>query len=184
MIRSGVLLLLSLLLVLLLFGEPVCAAEPLTNQQQKGRVQLTGSIVDTACAMHMGNEGQTVTLQPASLDGLVRGAVTFRRALNIYLSDCGITNTGSSVITSRALKLTFEGEAEGKYFGLQGAAQGVAIQIKDAHGKRIAPGMSLDDSSGAVDTIELNYFLELVGTGTVLQAGDYHATIKLSVQHF
>ena len=184
MIRSGVLLVLSLLLVLYLFVEPVCAADLLADKQPKGRVQLAGSIVDTACAMHMGNEGQTVTFQPASLDGLVRGEASFQRPLNIYLSDCGITGTGSNALSSRALKLTFEGEVNGNNFGLQGAAQGVALRIKDVRGKLIAPGMSLDDSSGAADTMELNYVLELVGTGSALQAGNYHATIKLSIQHF
>jgi len=184
MIRSGVLLLLSLLLVLYLFGVQACAADLLANKQQEGRVQLVGSIVDTGCAMRMGNEGQTVTFQPASLDGLVRGEASFQRPLNIYLSDCGITYTGSNALSSRALKLTFEGEVDGNNFSLQGAVKGIALRIKDARGKLIAPGMLLDDSSGVADTMVLNYVLELVGTGSALQAGNYHATIKLSIQHY
>ncbi len=30
----------------------------------------------------------------------------------------------------------------------------------------------------------LNYSLTLVGSGHALEAGSYHATIKLSIQHF
>lgn len=181
MLRSSVLL---LSLLLLLFGKPVCAVEPLVGKQQKGRVQLTGSIVDTACAMRLGNEGQTVTFQPAALHSLVRGDASFRQPLNIYLSDCDTSNTRSSASTAPALKLTFEGENNGKYFGTQGTAQGVAIQIKDVHGKLITPGMSLEGNSRNTDTMTLKYFLEIVGTGSALQAGNYHAVIKLSVQHF
>ncbi|WP_321838107.1 fimbrial protein [Pseudomonas kulmbachensis] len=180
MIRSSALLLIPLFL----FGQTIYSAEPVDNRLQKGRVQLFGSIVDTGCAMRVGNEGQTVTFQPAALHGLVRGDASFQQPLNIYLSDCGNANNGSSARVSRTLELTFEGENSGRYFGVQGAAQGIALQIKDAHGKLITPGMLLEDSSRIADTLALNYFLELVGTGNTLQAGNYHATIKLSIQHF
>ena len=184
MIRSTVLLLLLLLLVFYLFGTPVRAADPLAGSALKGRVQVTGSIVDTGCAMRVGNEGQTVTFQPAALQGLVRGDASFRRPLNIYLSGCGNLSARANSSASRGMKLTFEGENNGQYFGVQGAAQGVALQIKDAHGKLITPGMLLDDIARAADAMALNYFLELVGTGSSLRAGNYHATIKLSIQHF
>ena len=180
MIRSSALLLIPLFL----FGQPVYSAEPADKSQQKGRVQLVGSIVDTGCAMRVGNAGQTVTFQPAALHGLVRGDASFKQPLNIYLSDCGTSNSGSSARAARALELTFEGESNGRYFGVQGGAQGIALQIKDARGKLITPGMLLEDTSRIADTLALNYFLELVGTGNTLQAGNYHATIKLSIQHF
>lgn len=180
MIRTSALLLIPLFL----FGKPVCATEPVDNRQQKGRVQLAGSIVDAGCAIRVGNEGQTVTFQPVALHGLVRGDTSFQRPLNIYLTNCGASNAGSGARVSRALELTFEGENNGKYFGVQGVSQGVALQIKDARGKLITPGMLLEDSSDSAGTMALNYFLELVGTGSTLQAGNYHATIKLSVQHF
>ena len=173
-----------LLIPLFLFVKPVCAAEPLDSQQLRGGVQVAGSIVDTGCAMRVGSEGQTVIFQPAALHGLVRGDASFQQPLNIYLSDCGTVNSGSSTRTSRALELTFEGEGNGRYFGVQGTAQGVALQIKDARGKLITPGMLLEDGSRIADSLALNYFLELVGTGNTLQAGNYHATIKLSIQHF
>ena len=180
MIRTSAILLIPLFL----FVKPICAAEPQDSKQLKGRVQMAGSIVDIGCAMRVGNEGQTVTFQPAALHGLVRGEASFQQPLNIYLSDCGTANSGSRARASRALELTFEGESNGKYFDVQGVAQGIALQIKDARGKLITPGMLLEDSSRIADTLALNYFLELVGTGNTLQAGNYHATIKLSIQHF
>lgn len=167
MIRSSALLLIPLFL----FGQTIYSAEPVDNRLQKGRVQLFGSIVDTGCAMRVGNEGQTVTFQPAALHGLVRGDASFQQPLNIYLSDCGNANNGSSARVSRTLELTFEGENSGRYFGVQGAAQGIALQIKDAHGKLITPGMLLEDSSRIADTLALNYFLELVGTGNTAAGG-------------
>lgn len=184
MIRSTVLLLLPLLLCLCLFGASVSAADPMAGKALKARVQLSGSIVDTGCAMQVGNEGQTVTFQPAALHGLVRGDASFQQPLNIFLSGCGTLDARGKNPSSRALRLTFEGDNNGQYFSLQGVAKGVALQIKDVRGSLITPGMLLDDSARSVDTLALNYFLELVGTGSSLQAGNYRATIKLSIQHF
>ncbi|NNA54021.1 fimbrial protein [Pseudomonas lactis] len=183
MVRSCVLLLLPLPLFLCLLGAPVRAAEPSVEKALKGRVQVLGSIVDTGCAMKVGNDGQTVTFQPAALQGLVRGDASFQQPLNIFLSGCATVGARSISPSSRVLKLTFEGDSDGQYFGVQGVAQGVALKIKDGHGKLITPGMLLDDSARSVDAMELNYFLELVGTGSLLRAGDYHATITLSIQH-
>lgn len=184
MSRSAVLLLLSQLLCLCLLGPPVSAADSPAPQAQRGRVQLSGSIVETGCAMQVGNEGQTVTFQPAALHGLVRGEASFKQPLNIVLSGCGTLNAHGNGSSSRALRLSFEGDGNGQYFGLQGVAQGVALQIKNASGKLITPGMLLDDSVLSADAMALHYFLELVGTGISLRAGNYHATIKLSIQHF
>lgn len=180
MIRTSAIL----LILLILFVKPVCAVELQDSQQLRERVQMVGGIVDTGCAMRVGNEGQTVIFQPAALHGLIRGDASFQQPLNIYLSDCGTANSGSSVRPSPALELTFEGESNGRDFSVQGAAQGIALQIKDARGKLVTPGMLLEDSSRIAGTLAFNYFLELVGTGNTLQAGNYHATIKLSIQHF
>jgi type 1 fimbria pilin len=185
MIRSSALLLSPLLLFSVLLGGSLRADEIAVGGALKGRVQLSGSIVDTGCVMSVGNEGQTVVFQPAALHGLIHGDASFQRPLNILLSGCGGELDGQGQTSSlRALKLTFEGDSSGRYFDIQGVAQGVALQIKDSRGKLITPGMSLDGATRAVDAIELNYFLELVGTGSSLQAGNYHATIKLSIQHF
>lgn len=184
MSRSATLLLLPLFLYSCLFGTSASAADSPVNKTQRGRVNMSGSIVEAGCAMQVGNEGQTITFQPAALHGLVRGDASFKQPLNILLSGCGALNARGNGSSSRALKLTFEGEGNGQYFGIQGAAQGVALQIKNAGGKLITPGMILDTSALSADAVALNYFLELVGTGNSLRAGNYHATIKLSIQHF
>ena len=48
----------------------------------------------------------------------------------------------------------------------------------------MSPGMLLEHSLVSSDLLVLSYSLTLVGSGQTLEAGDYHATIKLSIQHF
>lgn len=171
-------------LTLCTLSGPVCFAEPLVNTALKGRVQISGSIVDSACTIRMGNDSQTIMFKPTALNGLVNGDTSSKQTLNIYINDCVTYRTDDNTEPSQRFKLTFEGESNGKYFSIQGAAQGIALQIKDQEGQLISPGMLLQHSSVSPDMLTLNYSLSLVGSGHALEAGDYHATIKLSIQHF
>ncbi|MCK3863868.1 hypothetical protein [Pseudomonas sp. B329] len=182
MIRSPVVLLIPLLLYT--FGQPVCAIEPMVNSALEGRVQLAGSIVDSACTIRVGNESQTIDFKPTVLNELVHGNTSPQQPLNIYITDCVTSNSRSAPPSSQQFKLTFEGAGEGKHFSLQGAAKGIALQIKNTQGTLISPGMLLEHGSLSADTLMLNYSLTLVGIGQALEAGNYHATIKLSIQHF
>ncbi|TLG91680.1 hypothetical protein FEM54_12070 [Pseudomonas edaphica] len=182
MIRSAVVLLMPLVLYILV--QPVCAIEPLANSALEGRVQLAGSIVDSACTIRVGNDSQAVDFKPTVLNGLVHGNTSPQQPLNIYISDCVNSNSRSNTTPSQRFKLTFEGQGEGKHFTLQGAAKGVALQIKDEQGTLVSPGMLLEHGSLSADTLMLNYSLTLVGSGQALEAGNFHATIKLSIQHF
>lgn len=44
--------------------------------------------------------------------------------------------------------------------------------------------MLLERSALSTDSLMLNYSLTLVGSGHALKVGNYHATIKLGIQHF
>lgn len=175
MIRSTALLLMAIGPL----GVPVCAADAL-----KGRVQLAGSIVDSACTIRVGNDSQMITFNPLALNGLLSGNISSQQPLTIYISNCIASEKHNNSAPSLRFKLTFEGQPDGKYFGIHGGAKGIALQIKDQQGKLISPGMSLEHNTQSTDSLMLNYSLTLVGSGHALEAGDYHATIKLSIQHF
>ncbi|MEG0964231.1 MAG: fimbrial protein [Pseudomonas sp.] len=182
MTRSTAALLMPLVLYVL--AQPACAVEPSLNSALKGRVQLVGSIVDSACSIRVGNDSQTVAFKPTAFSGLARGDSASQQSLSIYVSDCISPSSRSTTSPSQRFKLTFEGEQDGKYFSVKGAAKGIALQIKDEYGKLISPGVLLEHSSLSGDLLMLNYSLALVGSGHVLEAGDFHATIKLNIQHF
>jgi type 1 fimbria pilin len=172
-------------LALFVLGEPASATEPLPGGSLKGRVQITGSIVDSACSIRVGGDSQTIAFKPLTLNGLLSGDTTSQQSLTIYISDC-ITpdKNNNKTDPSQHFKLTFEGQPYGDNFGIQGGAKGLALQIKDNQGKLISPGMSLKHGALSIDSLMLNYSVTLVGSGHVLEAGDYHATIKLNIQHF
>ena len=165
-------------------GQPACATEPAAYSALKGRVQLTGSIVDSACTLYMGSDSQTVNFKPTALNRLIDSSPAAQQSLSLYIGNCISSTTQRNSDSSKRFKLTFEGEGQGQYFGMQGSAHGVALQIKDTQGRLVSPGMLLEHSLVSSDLLVLSYSLTLVGSGQTLEAGDYHATIKLSIQHF
>lgn len=175
MIRSTALLLLTLCPLVV----PISAAEAL-----KGRVQLGGSIVDSACNMQVGSDRQTIAFKPMALNGLLNSDTSSQQSLTLYISDCIASEKPNDTEASQRFKLTFEGQSHGKYFAIEGVAKGIALQIKDRQGKLVSPGMLLEHNTLSADSLMLNYTLTLIGIGHALEAGDYHATIKLNIQHF
>ncbi|HHJ1299318.1 PAP fimbrial minor pilin protein precursor [compost metagenome] len=174
MIRSTVLLLTLCPLIM-----PTSAADAL-----EGHVQLGGSIVDSACNMRVGSDRQTIAFKPMTLNGLLNGDTSSQHSLTLYISDCIASEKPNDTDVSQRFKLTFEGQPNGKYFAIEGIAKGIALQIKDRQGKLVSPGMVLEHNELSTDSLMLNYSLTLVGVGHALEAGDYHATIKLNIQHF
>ncbi|MFP3407754.1 fimbrial protein [Pseudomonas sp. P1B16] len=173
------------LALLFVLSEPASATEPLPGGSFKGRVQIAGSIVDSACSIRVGGDSQTIAFKPLALNGLLSGDTTSQQSLTIYISDC-ITPEKHNKKTDpfQRFTLTFEGQPYGKNFGIQGGAKGIALQIKDNQGKLVSPGMLLEHGALSIDSLMLNYSMTLIGSGHTLEAGDYHATIKLSIQHF
>lgn len=175
MIRSIALLLLAIGPL----GVPLYAADAL-----KGQVQLAGSIVDSTCNIRVGNDSQMIAFNPMALNGLLSGDISSQQPLTIYISNCIASEKHKNSVSSQRFKLTFEGLPVGKHFGIQGGAKGIALQIKDQQGKLISPGTLLEQYIPSTDSLMLNYSLTLVGSGHALEVGEYHATIKLSIQHF
>jgi type 1 fimbria pilin len=170
-------------LCLCMLVSPKGYAESVDNNALKGRVYIDGSIVDSGCVIRVGNDNQTVAMQAVAMHGLLQGDATLQTPLNIYISNC-IAAPLKGTESLQAFRLTFDGESEGRHFIVQGAAKGVALQIRDAEGRLITPGMLLQSNALPAGNLTLNYFLRLVGSGQSLQSGNYHSTIKLNIQHF
>ncbi|MFJ2455908.1 fimbrial protein [Pseudomonas protegens] len=151
---------------------------------QKGQLQMVGEIFDAACAIQVESQYQTISMVPTPIRGLVSGDASTLQALDIQIVNCGPTNTLSRQSLFNSFSVVFEGEGNDRYFATQGTAKGIAIQIKDINGNPVIPGVPVKGSEVAVTNMALNYSLTLIGSGTSLSAGDYHATIRFGINHF
>ena len=170
------------LLCLVIAGSalPVQAQPPL----QKGQLQMVGEIFDAACAIQVESQYQTISMAPTPMHGLVSGDASTQQALDIQIVNCGPTSTLSRQSLFNSFSVVFEGEGNDGHFTTQGTAQGIAIHIKDVNGNSVIPGVPVKGSEVAATDMALNYSLTLIGSGTSLSAGDYHATIRLGINHF
>ncbi len=171
----------SLLCLVIAGGAlPVQAQPPL----QKGQLQMVGEIFDAACAIQVESQYQAISMAPTPVHGLVSGDAATRQALDIQIVNCGSSNTLSRQSLFNSFTVVFEGDGNDGYFATQGTAQGIAIHIKDVNGNSVIPGVPVKGSEVAATDMALNYSLTLIGSGTSLSAGDYHATIRLGINHF
>lgn len=174
------------LLVPLLFGV-TCAslqASPVPGSSDiRGLVHMTGRIVDTPCALHADNQYQAFTLQPTAIGGLLQGDTNIKQPLKMYINGC-TTETNNTNSRAAGFILTLEGEGAEREFAVLGSAKGIALIIKDDQGNPVSPGVPLQDTNVASGNMTLNYSISLTSTGNAIEAGDYHATIKLRINHY
>lgn len=103
-----------------------------------GRVNMQGAIIDTACTISFGNQKQTIDMGMLSLSELVRHGTSRSWFFSIKLTNCMSGYNKSDSL--KKFNVTFDGERDGKSFGIKGDATGVALQIIDTHGNVIEPG--------------------------------------------
>nr|BFD44450.1 hypothetical protein FFPRI1PSEUD_59490 [Pseudomonas sp. FFPRI_1] len=150
----------------------------------KGRMHMSGSIFDAACAIRIDNQYQAIRMMPTPIHGLVNGEASTQQPLTISIINCGSSNARVNDSVFKSFALVFEGDGNGQYFITQGTAKGIAIQIKDQFGNLVIPGVPLKGNEVIARNRALNYSLTLAGSGSALNAGDYHATIRLRIHHF
>lgn len=162
-------------------------AVPVVGQ---GRVNMAGSILDTACAIEAGSMEQTLDMGVTPLSQLVQHGSTLNwhkhgpsREFAIRLVNCVLEQKTSYKHDWQYFLVTFEGPGDGKAFGVTGDAKGVALQIRDSQGNLALPGVPLPRSGLIAGSQNLNFTLSLVGNRQELRAGDYRSTLRFKMDY-
>ncbi|QZY66652.1 type 1 fimbrial protein (plasmid) [Providencia rettgeri] len=147
-----------------------------------GRIGMSGSIVDSACAIDTGSYEQTVdmgVLPVGTLRQQGRGPV---RPFSIALIGCTLTPYAGEAW--QAFSVTFDGPADGEWFSLSGEARGVALALQDAHGQPIYPGQSTAKQAIVPGNIVLHYGLQLVSDAHPLRPGEYQSALRFKLDYY
>jgi len=80
--------------------------------------------------------------------------------------------------------VTFDGRVDNGLFGVDGQAEGIALQLTDRHGNIIMPGNPTPLPDVVVSDRELNYFLRLVRNQQTLRSGEYTSTIRFKMDYY
>jgi len=149
-----------------------------------GRVNMQGAVIETACAIDTDSRDQTIDMSVLPLSQIMRDGQGGIRPFSIRLVNCVLERIDENLPQWQRFQVTFDGRMDNGLFGVDGQAQGVALQLADSYGNIITPGMpspSFDITEG--DRM-LNYSLRLVSNQQVLRSGAYTSTIRFKMDYY
>lgn len=155
-----------------------------SQPQASGRINMTGSIIESACAIDTSSRDQTVEMGLMPIHQIARNGQSINQPFSIRLVNCILTKDTKKRVEFQHFKITFDGKSEGDSFGLNGDAQGISLQISDKKGNVATPGSPLSMGDILPGDMSLNYSLRLVSNHQLLRAGDYFSTIKFKMDYY
>lgn len=147
-----------------------------------GRVNMQGSIIDTACAIALDSREQSIDMGVVPVADIIRDGHGRSKSFSIDLVDCVLERPGKT--EWKQFQVTFDGDREGDLFGISGGASGVGLQISDSLGNIASPGKVLPFVELISGSMQLNYSLKLVANNHTLKSGDYFSSIRFKVDYF
>ena len=149
-----------------------------------GRVNMEGSILDTACAIEAGSRDQSIEMFTVPLGQIIRDGSGTGRPFTIHLINCVRTRPDPGLPDWQRFRVTFDGESRNGLFLVHGTARGVALQITDAQGNIALPGKPLPAGDMIPGAMDLTYSLRLVGDQQVLRAGEYRSAVRFKLDYY
>jgi type 1 fimbria pilin len=143
---------------------------------------MQGSIIDTACAIAVSSREQSIDLGVIPLADIIRDGQSHSKPFSIDLVNCVIERPGKE--DWKHFQVTFDGDQDGRLFGVRGGASGVGLEISDSLGNIAAPGKALPTVDIIPGRMQLNYSLKLVANSHALKSGDYFSSIRFKVDYF
>jgi type 1 fimbria pilin len=148
-----------------------------------GKVNMQGAIIDTACAISVDSREQTIDMDVIPLAEIIREGRGHSKPFSINLVDCVLERPGHDN-DWKQFSVTFDGKAEGPFFGIDGEASGVSLQIIDDSGNIAIPGKALPLLDVTPGERQLNYTMRLVANNHALKSGDYFSSIRFKLDYF
>lgn len=150
-----------------------------------GRVSMQGSIIDVPCAIAVESREQTIDLITTSLEQVIRDGASPPMPFSIRLENCILQSFTPGLQEWSHFSVTFEGPvSDGRLFALKGEACGIGLEISDADGNPIQPGVASRPGPILPGTMRLNYSLRLIGNHQRLRAGEYYTTVRFKLDYF
>lgn len=148
-----------------------------------GRVRMNGEILAAACAIEADSAYQVVNLGTLPIESIEKQGHSSDTIFTIRLTNCKLATVDNS--QHQTVKITFDGirESGSNAIAIQGNAQGVGLNIKDARGNRVLLGVPLAETSLSAGGNVLSYSLYLSKNQHQLKVGHYQATVRFVMEY-
>lgn len=145
---------------------------------------MQGAVIETACAIDTDSRDQTIDISVMPLTKIIRDGQGLTLPFTIRLVNCVLNRVDDNLTQWQRFQVTFDGRVDNGLFGVDGQAEGIALQLTDRHGNIIMPGNPTPLPDVVVSDRELNYFLRLVSNQQKLRSGEYTSTIRFKMDYY
>ncbi|TBL69151.1 type 1 fimbrial protein [Hafnia alvei] len=147
---------------------------------------MNGSILDTACAISIDSQNQTIEMAAVPMSNIERDGVGPEQLFTIQLINCTLTPVTLGRPDWSHFQMTFTGATanDGELFSVVGDAQGLGLSIVDNWGNRVIPGQPMVAQPLHAGNIRLNYRLRLEANHQHLKPGDYQSVIRFNMDYY
>lgn len=145
---------------------------------------MRGAVLESACAIGTRTRDQTVDVESLFAHEWGQGGAGQPNPLSLQLADCTLSNPGEEQVASRYFRIAFDGPSTHEMFAVEGSAKGLALQVADANGRVLRPGVSLPLSARIPEDRVFSYSMRLVSDGGPITFGDYHSTVRFKLDYF
>lgn len=152
-------------------------------QEEHGRVNINGAIIDPACTIRAENAEQTVDLGIITQELIEQNNTAFVYPFTIHLTSCVLAASESSEGSRRTFSMRFDGPSTpgNRGFTLGEQSQGLTFEIHDAQENPVIPGAVMRLHESAIDNKTLSYSLHLIKTAQRVKAGPFHSAVNFTL---
>lgn len=156
---------------------------PLSPANAQGSVKMSGTIIETACAIDVGSRDQTIDMGSLALTDIRRDGQGPVRHFVIRLASCVLERQNPSKPNWQYFRVTFDGTHKRGLFGVNGQAKGIGLQIQHDDGEIAVPGQGMSAGTLTSGTRDLTYQLRLVADQTPLVSGQYYSQLRFKLDY-
>lgn len=149
-----------------------------------GTISMEGAIVETACAIDVGSQDQTVDMGVMPLGQIIRNGRGNTRPFTIQLVGCQLSAPTPAAPEWHYFQITFDGPVDQGLFAVNGESRGVALRITDSQGNVARPGYRMPSGNIVPGRMGLNYFLDVMGNNEILRAGAFQSIVRFKLNYY
>lgn len=170
--------------LLLLLGGMLSSAALAYPDMGHGDVALQGSILNAACTIDINSRDQSIDMGIIPVGEIVRNGRSVAKPFSIRLTNCVLHRTDSALPNWQYFEVTFDGNRDGELIGVDGEAEGIALQVSDELGNIAQPGVPLPSVMLTSSEKTLNYSLYLVPNYQKFKSGKYRTTVRFKMDYY
>lgn len=162
----------------------IFSGSALASHQGKGKVTVTGEVVEAACSIATDDIWQEINFGHISLSEFAEGNMPASKTFTLHLMNCSLDKNDGG--TWKNVNVTFDGKAQESHadmFAMTGDGQGIGILISDENGHKAIPGQELPTTPLKNNHMDLNFNLQLSLNDDAITPGNLSSFIRFMVAY-